>query len=182
MVFFFYGSTSRHNAYTLTKTGTVSLIRQNPLLIIVPLWKRIGKGTPMANFFNSTTGKTKNASAFFAILKSALAALVISILLVVLAAFLLQKQVLSIESITILNPVIKAASALIAALIGVRKFERRSFLYGGLSGLIYIVITFLAFSLFANEFSFTTGNLIDFGICTIAGMAGGIIASLAKTR
>ena len=111
-----------------------------------------------------------------AVLKSSLLALAISLVL----AFLMMKQVLPISSTKIVNPVIKAVSALIAALIGVKGFEKRNFLFGGLCGICYMLITTLVFALLSGEFAFGIPLLTDAGLCTLAGMVGGILRSLAK--
>ena len=127
--------------------------------------------------------KTKpagNPSPVRAVLKSSLLALAISLVLVVIAAFLMMKQVLPISSTKIVNPVIKAVSALIAALIVVKGFQKRNFLFGGLCGICYMLITTLVFALLSGEFAFGIPLLTDAGLCPLAGMVGGILRSLAK--
>ncbi|MBO4879377.1 MAG: TIGR04086 family membrane protein [Clostridia bacterium] len=110
----------------------------------------------------------------------AAAAVILSTALVALAAFLMQKQVLGIESVKWLNPAIKSVSALAAGFIGTKRFPRRGSLWGAVCGIAYIVITTVVFSLLSGGFSLGSGNLIDLAMCAFAGMAGGIIRSAAR--
>lgn len=114
------------------------------------------------------------------LLIASLTALLVSLILVVISAFLLQKQVLSLDSVNVLNPIIKAISSLVASLIGVHGLSQRKFLIGGLCGLCYMLLTTAVFSLLAGEFSLNLSMLTDAGLCTLAGMVGGILQGLAK--
>lgn len=137
---------------------------------------------PMYTYSSAKTSKTssKVLSPFAAILKGVLSALLISCILIVISAFLLQKQILGVESIRIINPIVKAASAMLAALVSVRRFENRSFIYGGITGISYMLVTWLVFSFFAGEFNFGTPTLIDLSMCLLAGTVGGIFHGLSK--
>ncbi len=114
------------------------------------------------------------------LIKASLIAMLVSLILVVISAFMLQKQVFSIDSVNILNPVIKTTSALIASLIGVHGLNQRKFLVGGLCGLCYMVLTTALFSILAGEFSPGLAMLTDAGLCTFAGMVGGILQGITK--
>lgn len=114
------------------------------------------------------------------LIKASFAGLLISLFLVVAAAFLLQKQVLSIDSVNILNPIIKAISAILASLVGVHGLDRRKFLFGGLSGLCYMVLTTAVFALMDGKFALSTSLLTDAALCSAAGMVGGILCGLSK--
>lgn len=137
---------------------------------------------PMYTYSSAKTSKTssKVLSPLAAILKGVLSALLISCILIVISAFLLQKQILGVESIRIINPIVKAASAMLAALVSVRRFENRSFIYGGITGISYMLVTWLVFSFFAGEFNFGTPTLIDLSMCLLAGTVGGIFHGLSK--
>lgn len=137
---------------------------------------------PMYTYSSAKTSKTssKVLSPLTAILKGVLSALLISCILIVISAFLLQKQILGVESIRIINPIVKAASAMLAALVSVRRFENRSFIYGGITGISYMLVTWLVFSFFAGEFNFGTPTLIDLSMCLLAGTVGGIFHGLSK--
>lgn len=119
-------------------------------------------------------------SPYFGILIGVLASMLLSVLLVALAALLLQKQTLGFESVYVVNPVIKSVCALAAAIIGTRRFENKGWLWGAVCGLGYIAATTLLFAALSGEFSFSGANLIDLVMCAFAGMIGGIIRSLSK--
>ena len=114
------------------------------------------------------------------LIRASFAGLLISLFLVVAAAFLLQKQVLSIDSVNILNPIIKAISAILASLVGVHGLDRRKFLFGGLSGLCYMVLTTAVFALMDGKFALSTSLLTYAALCSAAGMVGGILCGLSK--
>lgn len=136
----------------------------------------------MSNSHASSRSKrsSKQATLPKNLLISTLLSMLISLILVVIAAFLLQKQILSLDSVNVLNPIIKAASALAASLIGVHGLSQRKFLVGGLCGLCYMLLTTAVFSLLSGEFSLSLSMLTDAGLCTLAGMVGGILLGLAK--
>ncbi len=114
------------------------------------------------------------------IIIASLSGMLMSILLVVAAAFLLQKQIIGIESVGILNPIIKAACALVAAIVASIKIERKKFLIGGLAGLGYMLLTTVVFTAMNGNIDFNLSLLTDAIICFTAGMSGGIICSLAR--
>lgn len=110
---------------------------------------------------------------------SVFAAFIISLVLIAAAALLLQNQTLGIESVKIINPIIKSVSALAAALIAARRINKKSWLVGMTAGFAYALLSFLIFSLLSGSFSIGTGTLSDLLMCSAAGMAGGIIQNLA---
>ena len=110
------------------------------------------------------------------------AGLASSVLLAALAALLLQKQVLGFESIAVVNPIIKSLGALIAALIGARRFQRARFLVGAGLGLLYIAVATLVFSLLSGGFSLSVSTLGDALMCAFAGMIGGVMLSLSTEK
>lgn len=122
----------------------------------------------------------KKAKPIPVILTSALIALICSMVLIVGFAFLLQRQVLDIDSVHIVNPIIKAVSAIIASLIGVKRLGSRGWLYGLICGTAYAILSFLIFSILSNNFGFSVGNLVDIAMCGLAGMVGGILHQLVK--
>ena len=124
------------------------------------------------------TGNKKQSKPLVYVLEGVFGALAMSLGLVALAALLMQKQVLPIESTRILNPAVKAFCALFAALLGARKQKKRRWLTGVLCGVVYIVIA--VFGLASGEFSIGSSTAVDALMCLLAGMTGGIILSLAE--
>ena len=113
-------------------------------------------------------------------LRSAIISAALSIVLVIIFALILQQQWLDVNSITIINPIIKVIAALIAAYLTVRKCESRCWLWGGISGGLFMVFTFLVFSLLSGSFSFGVGTLTDIAMCVIGGIIVGIVRNLKR--
>ncbi len=112
------------------------------------------------------------------LLWGALIAALTSLAFVALAALLLQKQVLTFDSIRFINPGIKAVCAVFAGFLGTRRTEKRGWLFGAASGLIYIVFTTVVFGLLSGALSLGVGNLADAAMCAFAGMLGGMLRSI----
>lgn len=126
------------------------------------------------------SNEKKQQKPLASVLRGVFAALALSLGLVALAALLMQKQVLPIESTRILNPAIKAFCALFAALLGARRAAKRRWLNGALCGVLYIVLSLVIFGLAAGEFAFGSATAADILMCMLAGMTGGIILSLSE--
>lgn len=114
------------------------------------------------------------------ILRNALFAVLGSMLLIVAAAFMLQQQLVGIDSISVINPVIKVLAAFFSGLMSVRLTEKRSWLYGAIGGMIYMVLSSALFSVLAGEFNLGIGMLIDIVMCGFAGLMSGIIHQVRK--
>ena len=126
------------------------------------------------------TGNKKQSKPLVYVLEGVFGALAMSLGLVALAALLMQKQILPIESTRILNPAVKAFCALFAALLGARKQKKRRWLTGALCGVVYIVISLAVFGLASGEFSIGSSTAVDALMCLLARMTGGIILSLVE--
>ena len=127
----------------------------------------------------SDTAKNRNNM----LLRSALAGFagcVLSVLLVVAFAFVLQKQWLPASGATYINLGIKLAAALFAALIAALSSNARAPLWGALAAGIYMTVTFLLFSLFSGGFSFSWGNLTDLAMCLLAGFIAGVAVNAVR--
>lgn len=111
-------------------------------------------------------------------MRVALIATAFSILLVIVFAFVLQKQWLVMSSISIINPIIKVAAALAAAFITIRKCQRLCWLWGMIGGVFYMLLTFTVFSLLSGSFSFSTGTLTDIAMCAASGVAAGVLKNI----
>ena len=109
------------------------------------------------------------------ILKGGLLASVISIVLIVLYALALWKEILPASSMPIANAVIKVLSAAVAALLAVRRCAKRRWLYGGAAGLLYAA---LAFTILADTFIVSVALLSDLGMGLLAGMLTAMAAQV----
>ncbi len=123
--------------------------------------------------------KTRSGSPMFLhTLRSAVIASALSIILVVAFAFALQQQWLKAESIPIINPIIKVLAAITAALLTVKRSENRPWLWGMAGGAIFMLLTFVLFSILSGNFELNIGLLIDLAMCALAGASVGVIKNL----
>lgn len=114
------------------------------------------------------------------ILRNALFAVLGSMLLIVAAAFMLQQQLIVIDSISVINPIIKVLAAFFSGFMSVKLTEKRSWLYGAAGGMIYMALSYVLFSILSGEFNFGTGLLIDIAMCGFAGLMAGVIHQMRK--
>jgi putative membrane protein (TIGR04086 family) len=122
--------------------------------------------------------KIKTESSFLIkITKSSLYALCISLILVLVFAFLLRFIALDDEIISPVVQIIKGVSILFGVLIGLKSSTEIGFVSGLIIGLVYTLIAFICFSMldgFSFEFSKVLLNDIIFG-----GIIGGISGIIA---
>lgn len=127
---------------------------------------------------NSVTSENQknNGSFFVVLLKGSLISLSMSLILVLIFAFLLRFIAISDSLIKPINQIIKCASILIGTFIALKKYRQMGLISGLLIGVIYTVISFLVFSILDGNFEFgkTLVNDIFFG--SITGAISGIIA------
>ncbi|MEG1559758.1 MAG: TIGR04086 family membrane protein [Clostridia bacterium] len=124
--------------------------------------------------------KVKKQSAVFIVIKAALIASIVSIVLIVLFAVLLYNGILNEGSISVVNTIIKVLGAALAAFLTVRKVEEKRFIMGAISGISYTVLAFLVFSLMSTKFSISLGLLSDLGMGLLAGMLTGLLYQTLK--
>ena len=115
----------------------------------------------------------KKASVFpSSALKGAVWALIITIISVLGLAFIVKEAELTKETISIINQVIKIAAISAAGLIASGKEHNTA--AASLSGVMYIVFSFAAFSIIEGEI----GNIKKLFLDILMGMAIGAIVSL----
>ena len=122
-------------------------------------------------------GVEKKNNFLITTLKGALFALCVSLILVLVFAFLLRFIAISDTVISPVVSIIKGISILIGVWLGMKKTKEMGFLNGLLIGFVYVIFSFLCFSIldgFRFEFSKTLLNDLIFG--TIIGGISGIIA------
>lgn len=111
----------------------------------------------------------------FEILRALIAALVVTLALILIAAFAIKTFNVPTDAITIINSVIKGVSVLVATLVFLR-LPNSGYLRGLIVGILYIALSFVVFSLFNGEFKFGINLLNDFAFGAVVGLIGGIIA------
>ena len=108
-------------------------------------------------------------------------ALIISLILVVIAAFAIKLFNISDSAIVIINQVIKGVSILLAGVICF-KLPHSGWLRGFILGLLYILLAFVVFSLLSGEFVFDLTLLNDAVLGGVSGLISGIIAVNIRKR
>lgn len=117
-----------------------------------------------------------------AVSKGSLCALCISLVLILVFAFLLKFTNIPESAITPINQVIKGVSIFFGVFIGLRKIKELGLFSGLLIGFIYIMLAFVIFSILNGGFSFDLTLLTDiiFG-AVIGGICGIICVNIKKS-
>ena len=118
--------------------------------------------------------RTKNGL-FVHILKGAFIALGVSLVGVLIFAFLLKFTSIPASVISPANQVIKAVSIFLGVFLGLRKQKEMGLVSGLLIGLAFTIIAFLTFSALDGHFTFDRTLLNDVIFGTIMGAICGII-------
>ena len=122
---------------------------------------------------NSNKGET---SFFLSILKGSLASLCISLIGILIFAFLIRFISIPDSAISPINQVIKGVSILIGCFIGLKKTNEMGFISGLLIGVFYTIISFVVFSILDGQFTFSKNLLNDILFGGIIGIICGVIA------
>ncbi|MBE7073836.1 MAG: TIGR04086 family membrane protein [Clostridiales bacterium] len=117
----------------------------------------------------------KKSSLFKITMKGSVIALAISLLLVLVFAFLLKFTNLPDSVISPINQVIKGISVFIGVFIGLKKTKELGLVSGLFIGILYTLSAFCVFSLLAGSFCFDVTLLIDLVFGGIIGSVCGII-------
>ena len=113
------------------------------------------------------------------VVKALIIAIIISLLLVLLSAFIIKTFNLSTDIIPIINQVIRSVSVLIASLISLKR-SGNGWLRGIAVGFFYGIFAFLIFSLLSGGFEFDLSLLNNVVICMASGLVSGIISMLIR--
>lgn len=111
----------------------------------------------------------------FEIVKANIIAIIISLALILIAALAIKLFNVSDGAIPIINQIIKGVSVFTACLISMRR-PNNGWLRGLVIGLIYVIFSYLLFSLMDGEFTFGLTLLNDVALGCVSGMISGIIA------
>ncbi|MCI8412655.1 MAG: TIGR04086 family membrane protein [Clostridia bacterium] len=122
--------------------------------------------------------ETKKSSAIFEVLKALIIAVILSLVLVLLAALVVKLFNIGDGVIPIINQVIKGVSILVSCLIAVK--HTNGWLKGIIVGILYIALSFVIFSLLDGKFSFGLNILNDVALGSITGLLSGILAGFKK--
>jgi len=124
------------------------------------------------------TAKTRDEhknKILLSILKGSLTALCISLVGILMFAFLLKFTNISDSVIRPVNQVIKGVSVLLGVFIGLKKEKDMGLVSGLLIGIIYTMVAFLVFSILDGNFAFNRTLLNDVIFGGLMGAICGII-------
>ena len=129
-------------------------------------------------------GKSKRVSeATFLgnVVKGALLASGASIALIAIYAFLIWKQWVPFESVSIVNTGIKVVSAAFGGIIAAAASKHRVWLTGGVTGAAYALFAYAVFSILSDTFSFSVAVIADVAIGTVsAALAAMVFKACSK--
>lgn len=113
-------------------------------------------------------------------LRAALLACIATAALMLLFAFLLKWEWLGVDAIRVCNTIIKTLCACFAGYLCSRFFSGTHALYAGISGMIYIVLSYVIFCLIEQDFALRWSLLSDIALCFIAAMTAAVVRNTIK--
>lgn len=113
-------------------------------------------------------------------LKSAFFALVISLVCILIFAFVIKLTGLSDGLIKPINQVIKAVSIFGGIFMGLKTDANKRYLKGIFIGIVYTIIAFVVFSILNGGFSFDKSIITDLIFGGAMGAISGVITSLIR--
>lgn len=119
--------------------------------------------------------KASSNSMVGCVAKGTLIALCMSLVLVLIFAFLLKFTNIPDSAIKPINQVIKGVSVFLGVFIGMKKLKELGLVSGLLIGIFYTLLAFLAFSILGGSFSVDLTILTDIVFGAIIGAICGII-------
>lgn len=109
------------------------------------------------------------------LVKALVLSIIVTLALVLVAAFVVKAFNVPTDYIPIINRVIKSAAILTGALAFLRE-KGGGFIRGTILGLSYAVVTFFLFSAMNGSLEFTVSALNDLAAACVCGFISGIIA------
>ena len=116
-----------------------------------------------------------NKKDFFEIFKGVIFSLIISVLTVIVFAIIVKFANLSSKMVEIVNIALKIISILAGTLLAVGS-GRQGLFKGGIIGLLFVLVSYLVFSLINGSFSVNPLTAFDVIFCLVAGLLSGVFA------
>lgn len=116
-----------------------------------------------------------NKKDFFEIFKGVIFSLIISVLTVIVFAIIVKFANLSSKTVEIVNIALKIISILTGTLLAVGS-GRQGLFKGGIIGLLFVLVSYLVFSLINGSFSVNPLTAFDVIFCLVAGLLSGVFA------
>ena len=121
------------------------------------------------------TKKTINKNAIMSTFKGVLISLCVSIIGILLFAFILKFVGLSDTVIKVVNQVIKVVSVLFGVLVCLKKDKSKGLLKGSIVGGLYTLSSYLVFSLLVASFNFSLTIFYDLIFSMVVGLIFGVL-------
>ncbi len=126
---------------------------------------------------NANLNNTEEKVSFFVqVLKGALMALSVCLIAILIFAFILRFVAVSDSLIKPINQVIKTLSILIGTFYGLKKSKDMGLISGLVIGLMFTIISFIAFSALDGSFEFGISLVND---CLFGSIIGGVCGIIA---
>lgn len=122
----------------------------------------------------------KTRPILFTLLRAALWATLLSLVLVVLYAVILRQAWMGAGTMGPVTAAIKVVCAAVAGLLARRAAQERFWLWGLLGGLIYSVFSFVIFSILSQTFVFSLAIFSDMGMAAAAGLFAALLWQMFK--
>ena len=116
-----------------------------------------------------------NKKDFFEIFNGVIFSLIISVLTVIVFAIIVKFANLSSKTVEIVNIALKIISILTGTLLAVGS-GRQGLFKGGIIGLLFVLVSYLVFSLINGSFSVNPLTAFDVIFCLVAGLLSGVFA------
>lgn len=126
--------------------------------------------------------KKLNLNLIASILKSSLIGVVVSILLVLLFAFVLKFVDLNPSMISLIDQIIKVLSIIVSVLVINRQDGENLLIKALLVGAMYSIITFVVFSILNGGINFSIAILIDIIFSALVGGVSAILLNIIKKK
>ena len=110
--------------------------------------------------------------------KGVLCAVVVTLLFILGFALLLQLTGMSNQVITPVMQVVKVVCIFVAVAIAIKPAKSKGWLYGAVVGLLYMVLTFLIFSMIDGQFVIGVKALSDLLFQVLVGVVSAVILRL----
>ncbi len=130
----------------------------------------------MGKIKNKNKENSNDSSFFINVIKGALIALCVSLIGILIFAFVIRFIYIPENAISPINQVIKGLSILIGCFIGLKKCKEMGFITGLVIGFIYTALAFVTFSILDGQFVFSKTILNDLLFGGIIGAICGIIS------
>lgn len=123
-----------------------------------------------------------SSNSFLTILKGAMNALIVSLLSILLFAFIIKLTSLSDGLIKPINQVIKVLSILIGCFFAFKKDSEKTLLKGGLIGVVYTILAYILFSALNGKFELSVSLIFDVLFSLALGVICAIICNIFRKK